>query len=515
MPLPDGGPKTPWPPTDELPALRLTREWAAWWSGDPARLMEVYGTTVGGQATAVARPNWFRRFWERISGTGFGGRPADRHRAYLHVPLAGDISSTSASLLFSEPATLQIAEAHGERASADAKAAEAELERIRTEGDLDSRFLEAADIAAGLGGVFWKPTWDMDLADHPLLSVVQPDQVLPEFRHGILVAATLWRDVERTDRDVIRHLERHEVAAGRTFTLHALFRGTPDELGDRMPDAELVERTRLDPVVELPFPGLGIHYVANRRPSRRLRGSWLGESDYAGAEGLLDALDEAWASWMRDIRLAKARILVARDMLDRSGRFDVDHEVYSPLDIGNATAGTPLKDQISSEQPEIRFEAHSQTCLSLVERIVDHGGYAPQTFGLRIEGRAESGTALNIRERKTFLTQQKKSAAFGSTIERTSEQMLWVSRAVFGVRVTPVRPSAELADAIAADDRQVAETIEILNRAEAVSAQTKVEMAHPDWEPAQVQAEAKRILDERGLSVPAPDELGGLPVPPG
>lgn len=505
MPLPDDG--KIWPPEAARPMLRDIREWSAWWSGDPEQLMGIYGHTIGGQSLGPT-PNRssFRRFWERIAGGLFGSQQApDRQRAYLHVPLAGDMASTSSALLFSEPAGIQVAEAHGESAPAAAKAAEEELQRIRAEGGLDAGLLEGADVAAGLGGVYLKPTWDEELIDVPLLAVVQPDQALPEFRHGILTAVTLWREVERDDRDVLRHVERHEVAEnGRGVVLHGLYRGDNDKLGYRMDEEELLLKTKLTPLVDLPFAGLGVHYVPNLRPNRRRRGSPIGQSDYAGAEGMLDALDEAYASWMRDIRLGKARLLVGRDMLDSAGRFDLDHEVYNPLDVGNSTAGTPMKDQVVAQQFEIRYEAHAATCLALVERIVS-GPYSPQTFGLHPDGGAESGKALNIRERRTYMTQQRKAAWWTAAIGASCEQLLAISREVFGTGVSVYRPRVELADGIAVDEVAMATTIEILNRAEAASRQTLIKMQHPDWGKEEVAAEVDRILAEKGLSVLSPE----------
>ena len=59
-------------------------------------------------------------------------------------------------------------------------------------------------------------------------------------------------------------------------------------------------------------PGLAVVYVPNQRPSSWRNdplGQHLGRSDLAGVESLMDALDEAYSSWMRDIRLGKARLL--------------------------------------------------------------------------------------------------------------------------------------------------------------------------------------------------------------
>ena len=45
----------------------------------------------------------------------------------------------------------------------------------------------------------------------------------------------------------------------------------------------------------------------------------------------------------------------------------------------------------------LRTDEHRDTMLTLVERVASAAGYSPQDFGLNIEGRAESGTALRLR----------------------------------------------------------------------------------------------------------------------
>src|SRR5205085_1548181 len=79
-------------------------------------------------------------------------------------------------------------------------------------------------------------------------------------------------------------------------------------------------------------------YVPNMRPNRRYRGLDLGRSDYQGVEDLLDALDETWTSWMRDLRLGRGRLVVPEAYLQSLGRgqgadFDADREVYAALEM--------------------------------------------------------------------------------------------------------------------------------------------------------------------------------------
>ena len=451
----------------------------------------------GGKVTKSRRAAWWR-FWQRS-----GSQVAEyQTRSQLHVPLAADIAATSAGLLFSEPPMVTIPEAHGEGKDAAAEAAEARLLEILEAGDAWSRLSEAAETCAALGGVLVKVDWDREVHDVPVLTVVQADQALPEFRLGRLVAATLWRVVKVDGESVWRHVERHEPGV----ILHGLYVGRNDVLGTRIPLDRLPETAGFQDAVRLPEGQLLIRYIPNMRPNRRVRGSWLGQSDYAGAEGLLDALDETWTSWMRDIRLSKSRILVPDEYLAKSGDdwiFDVDQEVFSPLEM------PPTADQaIQLIQPDIRVDQHERTMLNLVERIVTHGGYSPQTFGLQIEGRAESGTALRLRERKSLMTQQTKVGYWGSPLTDLCELLLLVDREVFQSRIDVFRPRVTLADSLTEGLGELAATVEIINRAGAMSTELKVKTLHPDWDDAAVQAEVTRIREEQGLAIEDPLQVG-------
>lgn len=501
MPLPEGGNIT-WPPEPWRPVYAQLTEHAAWYAGDPEQLAAVYG----GKLTHRGRRPWYR-FWERA------GREREEHqtRSQLHVPLAGDIAATNAALLFSEAPDIRIPAAHAERAPADAKAAEERLHEILAVGDVLSRLTEAAESAAALGGVYLKVDWDRGLISVPLLTVVQADAAIPEFRHGILTAVTLWRVVRAEGETVWRHVERHEVGPdGRGVILHGLYQGRPDRLGERRPLTALPETAGFAEVVPLPFPGLGIRYIPNMRPNRRFRALPIGQSDYAGSEGLLDALDETFTSWMRDIRLGKARILVPEEYLrvNEDGRFlfDLDQEVFTPLDAPPGAESDAF--HVSPQQFAIRVEEHERTALALVERIVSHAGYSPQTFGLEIQGRAESGTALRIRERRTLMTQQRKRHFWEQPLEDLFQMMLTVDREIFRSGVTVFRPAVTIADSLTPDDREVAETVDILARAGAASTEILVRMVHPDWDEEQVMAEVERIRAEKGLSLPDPMQVG-------
>jgi len=476
---------------------RKYAEWAAWYSGDSEQIARVY-------SQLVYTPTPRGHFWAK--------QIKDERRVMLHVPIAGDIAETSADMLFSEVPDIRIPEAHEERADSDAKAAQDRLWELIDDGGIHNRLLEAAESASALGGVFIGPVWDREVANMPLLRVVQADAALPEFRWGILTAVTLWRVLEDDGATVWRHIERHEPGV----ILHGLYRGTHDRLGRRVPLSTRTETADLQDVVTLPAAlsnTLAIRYVPNVRPNRHFRshpvGAYLGRSDYAGSEALMDALDEAYTSWQRDIRLAKARGVVPEEWLEKSDGstslvFDEDREFFV------AMAGAPGEAMTNPQmfQPAIRFQEHEATCLHYIERIITTAGYSPQSFGLNIEGRAESGTALRIRERKSLVTTQRKQRFWEPAIDDVLWMMLAIDREVFGSGVTVYRPSTSIGDSIAESTRELAESVELIARARAASTQTLVAMLHPDWSDEEVAAEVERIQQEQGTAMPDPLQVG-------
>ncbi len=486
-------PKTPWPPTE--PAADYTC-WSAWYSG---KVAELVSSADAVPASNVARIFFWKR-QTRSSGT------TDARANLLHMPLAADIAQTSADLLFGDPVDLLMPEAATRRKKATRDATQARLEEIVDSSGLHNDLLEAAETCAAMGGVYLRATWDDELP-YPFLTAIQADQAVPEWRWGELAAVTFWRELERDGRRVWRHLERHE--SGRI--LHGLYLGAPEALGEQRPLTMRIETAALEEVVTLPG-GLerDVWYVPNVRPNQLDRNSPLGRPDIAGAEAALDALDETWTSLVRDIRLGKARILVPVDSLEpalkRGGRgagktFDLDREVFTELDgldPMNPNAITP-------QQFEIRTEQHITAALAIVEQVTSKAGYSPQTFGLKIEGRAESGTALRLREQKTYRTLQRKRRYWQPAIQAGVAALLVIDRDVKGNRkVQPAVPMLRWAE----DDlnvREVASTLNLLKLAEAASIETRVRMLNPTWDEASIAAEVERIKAETGALVSAPD----------
>ncbi|MFJ7070176.1 phage portal protein [Streptomyces sp. NPDC101115] len=487
----------PWPPPQIAPYLRDLAIDDAWYSGDKTKLRTVYALQGYDNGTGDLRDERGRgwRFWERP-------RPIGRRDNRLHVPLAADIASTSADLLFSEPPTFTV----------DNKETQTRLDQILTEGGAANTLLEGAEVAAALGGVYLRVTWNADLAQRPLLTTVHADCAVPDFAFGILTGVTFWREVLREGNTVWRHLERHE--PGRI--LHGLYEGTQDNLGTAQPltehEATRDLATSLGPEgneIETGIKQLTAAYIPNMRPNRRFRGSQWGRSDWQddGIRDLFMSLDETYTSWMRDVRLAKARLMIPSGMLQSEGpgkgsSWDDDKELYAEFNAP-PTSGEGL----TLVQFAIRVQEHEQTWKALSRKAVESAGYAAQTFGLG-DSTAITATEVVSQERSSMITRDRKGLYWLPELGQMAEVMLAMDRQLGFSSIEVERPRVEFGDSVSEDPKTTAETIELLARAQAISTETKVRMRNPDLEDTEVKAEVDRILKETGQLVNDPTATG-------
>lgn len=497
MPLPDSS--VPWPPKDTDLPRALFDVWGAWYSGSTEQLSAVYGG--GGNTNAPyglpprPRPSTFRGGVVGTVARFFWGAPpnAEQQPTRLHVPIAGDIAATNADLLFGEAPTVATEE------EGKVKPTQERLDMLMSEGGLHAVLLEGAEVCSAYGGVYLRASWDTNVAKHALADVIIPDCAAPEWRGQYLSAVTFWRVLsERDDGTVLRHLERHE--PGRVF--HGLYEGTRDTLGRKMPLADRPEtegfKVGADGGIATGATGLAVEFVPNMRPHRLIRGSQLGRSDYQGQEHLMDALDEAWSSWMRDVRLGKGRLVVPDAYLDTHGRgqaatFDLEREVYSQLK-GLQGAGDKFTDLIKEVQFDIRVDEHSRTCQELTEQIVRGAGFSAQTFG-ESGDLAITATEVQHRERRTYSTRARKIGYWRPALGRFLHTLLEIDQYQFKSGVTPQQPTLEWDDGVQDAPEQVARTVQLLDAARAASTRTKVQIVHPDWDKDAVDEEVA-LLDE-------------------
>lgn len=524
MPLPEKS--IPWPPAAYQRVMAHMGIWSAWYSGTSEALSEAYGaqsvidpaSPFDRNGILVQRPSTYRGGVVGKIARFFWGAPTpvNQRPHKLHVPIAGDIASTSADLLFGEMPRVTVQD----------QATQDRLDEFV--GAAHAKLLEAAELQAALGGVYLRIAWDTSIAEHPWLAVGHADAAVPEWTWDRLAAVTFWEVLEgpntpgRDGTTVVRHLERHE--PGRI--LHGLYEGSVDQLGRPVPLTEHAATRQLAGIVDehssIPtnITQLTACYVPNMKPTRLWRADPaavnLGRSDYAGIEGVMDALDETWTSLMRDVRLGKSRLIVPNAYLQNLGKghgtmFNDEQEVYSGLDMLPRPDGTDS--MITENQFKIRSEELGAIADRLLNQAIRQAGYSTATFGEDADqGSTITATEVTARQRKTMTTRSRKIGYWRPELAGILEAQLAIDAQLAG-RITPERPTVEWPDAVAPDPGETAHTLQALRASESASIQTRVKMLHPDWDDTEVAEEVERIKTEEQIAghVPDPASFGGQP----
>ena len=339
---------------------------------------------------------------------------------------------------------------------------------------------------------------------------------VPTFTWGHLTSVIFWRVVGEKDGKIYRHLELHEPG----YVSHGLYMGDGDDLGRIVPLDEMQATEGFASLVddegriETGIDMLDCVYIPNARPNRKWRNKpiieRLGRSDLSGVEPLMDSLDEAYTSWMRDLRLGKGRIMIPQSYLDVWGKgngasFNLDREVFTELNSLGEGAG-----HITVSQFSIRYAEHLATCEQWWERIISSAGYSAQTFGFAGE-MAMTATESNARERKSMITRAKKIRYWKMGLGRMAEIMLALDNAQFNHQSMVMKPEVEFPEFLQDMPQTRAQTAQALYAAQAASTDTLVRMVNPDWDDIRIKAEVELIQKEHAIPA-VTDPFAGMGV---
>lgn len=475
-----------WPPEHLEAITHDMRVWEAWWVGDTLKLRNQTPTTH--PASGVWQR--VRSFWNRANN-----QPSNRPtRSDMHIPLAADICETSAQLIYGQPPALTAAQK-------DTPTSQRITQYV--ENGLFDTLVEGAEMGAALGGRYHRVTWTPN-HDAPFVTTIPADRAIPTFTWGNLTSVVFHTTVENTATQTIRHLETHTLSPdGLGLIRHELYQGTQTTLGHPIPLTDhpttLPLATEVDQdgyITTGRTPGLCVVYFPNIAPQRRWRnhptGKHLGRSDLDGLDGLLDALDETWNSWMRDIRLGKSRVLTARHMLedvDGNPTFDLDQELF----LGLETPGSPDQLNLEALQFAIRYSEHQATVEALTANILRSAGYSRATFGEDSTGLV-TATEIKAREKATLTTRSRKLRLEQPRLEQLLRKLLDIDTSVYNTpNLDPTEVEATFPD-IAVDSPEAATSMAVaLAGARLASRHTLVQMIHPDWTPDAIKEEMDQI----------------------
>lgn len=504
-------PRTTWPIPAWEPLHDMISTAAVWWEGSANGLEAHYAGPryresqfAGGVVGAAAR-----MFWGKPRTNG-------QPRKKLHLPLAADIAGMSANLLFETPAQAHLAQSgdvDGEPVRAGNDAAAERLDALFNTDAMASSLLVAAESCAALGGVYGRVMWDQTLQPDPWIDWVDADSAIPEWRYGRLAAVTFVEVLPTVDRKIThRLLTRH--STGRIE--YGLYAGKEGDLGDIIPldghpstsslagivDADAGISTGLDRSTAVYIPN--VQPIPSFRRDGQLR--HMGRPDLpADTYGLLDMLDEVWTDLKRELRTAKARVIVPESMLEfrgagKGGEYDAEREVYSVV----ADGPDALAPQFF--QPQIRVDAYLRTCDAIVREVLRRASYSPGTFGLS-DGSTGAVTAREIEanSRATLQTFKAKARHWKAGLSHLAAAMVELDAILNRTgAVLEDLPEIDIAPPVQETLLDKAQTLQALESARAISTDEKVRVLHPDWDEQRIDREVATIHQEQGVMVGDP-----------
>jgi hypothetical protein len=514
MALPANG--SAWPPKEHTERYSRMRINSAWYGGDPERLKNIYGGDLHTNRTrtglAGAISNVFGWFWGRTDTTQVDDK--------MHVPVAQDIATISSELLFSKTPkfTVQFTEFQADGTPNTAqeetvRKTQARLDYLLDQCGFDSTLLAAAEVSSALGSTAFKIAWDKSQRSTPVIVRVDADAVVPEYQWGQLVAVTFWSVVARDGEERWYHLERHE----RGLIYHGLYKGTNGNLGIQVPltdssrTAYLAELVDQDGAIRTVPDAQTAISIPNMLPDALDRNSNVGRSDFTpGVISLFDAIDKTYTSLMRDIDDGRSRLIVADYMLDSKGagkgvEFDTDQHIFTKLKMQPTDReNTP----ITQVQFALRVQEHIAAIELLTSKAIKAAGYSPQSMGDYEAGTAITATEVEAREGRSLSTRMKK-LRYWQNIEQLLESLLKIDAEYFESGITPLPVKMEVPPPAEDSLKVLAETVEVMKRAEASSLRVRVSVLHPDWDDSEIDAEIERIQNESSVVDPLTFGMGG------
>jgi ADP-ribose pyrophosphatase YjhB (NUDIX family) len=178
--------------------------------------------------------------------------------------------------------------------------------------------------------------------------------------------------------------------------------------------------------------------------------------------------------------------------------------------LGRSDEG--LASQITSTQFDIRVEEHLATIDAIKREIASMTGYSVSHLGLKDEGGMRTATEVTADYTDSERTRDKKAMYVKPALARLAVVALKIDKVIFpsfGADPGNDIPDVEFAAVSQVDPEKQARSIQMLDMARAAATKTRVQMAHPDWEADEVDAEVALILAEQGTPAPDPATFKG------
>jgi hypothetical protein len=431
-------------------------------------------------------------------------------RQYRCDALPERISEAFGDLLYGESPTFTAA------AEGDQEA----LDEIVKENDLPSELKAWVADCSSEGELWWRIYVDESQSPKPQIEMHSRADVVPLWV-GRRIGAVAFFDhlytneitiEQQTTVEVWRHVEIQTDGLVRNL----LYKGTKTSLGEQR---ELGDSGDTREMEDEWVHGLEI-MLAGRVVNKRGRNWRYGVSHYSGIRDQLLDLNEARSVQAENARLSgKKRLVVPASMLDEFGNLDAGEDVvtHEALSGGMDEESADVNKQMAMLEYNFEPQAMREHMDELEETALTRVGLNVQFVnGNTAEGSAESGTALRTRLIPTTLAANGVGRGWDAEVPKMLQAAALVDKldrtngglgASWSKAEEP--PTVERGSVLPEDNAEKAERHANLVSSELESLETAITDLHPEWSPAEVKDEIKRIKMDR-----QPFGADGEPIPP-
>lgn len=296
------------------------------------------------------------------------------------------------------------------------------LGAILSANRFDSKLGQLIEIMSWSGDGILKISID-PVFDEPLVEVIDPEQYEPVIYKGRIIADKFKvRYKDKKDREYeLQEVYGVDREKG-SYIRYKLYRLEEDTDPVEVPLETLQETKDLEDIY---IKGLNYKlsfYIPNRLPNSENSSSIIGESDYAGAEGLFNSLDEIYSTYLQEFRDSKLNRYFPSNflMLDpNSGEYKRENSMKTNHILYSTGISEDIQGKIVYEQGDLRSDKHEQAFRTTLMYICNTVGLSPLTLGVTgLESIISSAESQQEREKVSIRTREMKIDLLEEVLEQ-------------------------------------------------------------------------------------------------
>jgi hypothetical protein len=496
-------------------SVKLTErieEYRVWYVGNERMLRELYARHI--------KPSNVNYFWHK----------ALNEYVKLHSGIPGLISRKMAQVVFGAGFKQTVTYYGDEEKSAVVQEL---LDGLIDACDIKTKLALGAETESWSGNVFFKLSHDAELSSFPIVELCDIRNAEAIKERGI-TKAIIFKYYYEQGKYKYRLDEIYTTNEnGDATIIYELYVMKPDGSDDRVPIAtvnklrELSERLGEDNdrITYVGLKGMLALEKPNKLPSHEFMDLGIGASDYEGAIGSFDALDEVYSEMISEVRNNKTIRYFPQEMLPTTTTLDGKLQVIKPnpfitnyqeIRIGGEEGAKKevTTTQISDKQDSLRGKFNTA-----LTTAINQAGLSPFALGITgLEGINASAESQQERNKVTLETRGAKQQLWAVFMEKLFIKMLelnsWLRNEL------KVEQPFDVPDDLSYDNLDI--NIEfspyIYPRSEdllttwgsakmqrVASTREAITNIHPNWSKAQIEEEVNLIRYEEGMSLDTPE----------